>query len=103
MFNSPEGDEMVFIAFDHRPVVEECKGCGKVCHDWCVAYTNPEAKWKNGRCPLCSTPQTKEQTVKGKKLNPLKASAGKGGLRPYLGKKGKYEKSWEDRTAGRGK
>lgn len=55
--------------------IKECLGCNKMFSDVnignvCIAYVDPKI-WK-GVCPLQSN--KKIETVKGKKINPLKAS-----------------------------
>ena len=40
--------------------------------EYCKAYLFPEAKWRNGRCPLA--PPIEKETKKGKDLDPIKKS-----------------------------
>lgn len=37
-----------------EPVVEQCANCRHV-EDYCNSYLYPQAKWRVGSCPLCST------------------------------------------------
>jgi hypothetical protein len=58
-------------------VVEECEGCQKVKEfltgNYCLAFPDPAAKWRLGKCSMAT--HLKEETSKGNgKLNPLKAS-----------------------------
>jgi hypothetical protein len=85
---------MAKIAFNPKPIHENCKGCNKVneADQTCVAYENPTAKWepKPGAtlapgvfiaCPLASHFDAMPAEVQ-QKINPLKASkraAGGGG------------------------
>jgi len=59
------------------PVIDKCEGCKNVdVYDnitYCRAYMKPEAKWIDGRCPLCTVKIVIVQKDE-KKLNPLKAS-----------------------------
>lgn len=91
---------MVFIVSDHLPVVEQCEGCKKVLDGHCVAYINPAGKWKNRRCPLCSL--RVEETGFGqtrKRVGQQKQTKRGGGSKPYMYRRGKYEKSDSDRVA----
>ena len=56
------------------PVVEFCKGCGKIENDYCKSYAHPQVKWEmTGACPLATHIEKKAEEEK-KKLNPIKAS-----------------------------
>lgn len=58
----------------HKPIVEQCQGCGLIDGDICKAYAYPAAKWRNGQpCPLASHVSTGAIKI-GRKVNPLKAS-----------------------------
>ena len=48
---------------EFQPVVKECLGCKKIVDDdslpredqrRCSVYINPEARWRIGRCPVCT-------------------------------------------------
>lgn len=56
---------------------EKCVGCNSIVgfneKSYCIAYPDPEAKWRNGNCNFASHVST-TAIVEKIKLNPIKAS-----------------------------
>jgi hypothetical protein len=59
-----------------NPVIDKCEGCTNTTtygeKVYCNTYMNPESKWVNGRCPMCTVKI--EVKIVEQKINPLKAS-----------------------------
>lgn len=60
-----------------HPIVEQCKGCQKAkdfaTGTYCLAFPDPAAKWRIGRCNMATHVKV-ENKQPTQKLNPLKAS-----------------------------
>lgn len=58
-------------------IVEECEGCQRVAEyptgKYCMAFPDPAAKWRAGRCNMATHVQAAAGGTNGK-VNPLKAS-----------------------------
>jgi hypothetical protein len=79
-----KGDECFFMSKNActfnggkcYPVVERCEGCDKTKQYpggiYCIAYPDPELKWKNASCNFAS--HVKREFSKDRVVNALKAS-----------------------------
>ncbi len=80
-----EGDNCVFMTTKGcsynegscLPIIEACTGCQRTSEYktgfYCVAAPDPSLKWKNGNCNIATHVKI-EAAIKGKKINPIKAS-----------------------------
>ena len=55
-----------------KEIFEKCIGCARVGTDGCKVYVVPEAKWRNGNCPMAT--HLKKEVKAEAFVNPLKAS-----------------------------